>query len=64
MSRIGKNPVALPKGVEATIAQGEVSIKGPLGTLSRRLVRSVAVEKSGESLVFRATDGVPEADAM
>jgi len=64
MSRIGKNPVALPKGVEATIAQGEVSIKGPLGTLSRRIVQSVAVEKDGESLVFRAADGMPEADAM
>jgi len=64
MSRIGKNPVALPKGVEATIAQGQVSIKGPLGTLSRRLAESVAVEKEGENLVFRAADGMPEADAM
>ena len=64
MSRIGKNPVVLPKGVEATIAQGEVSIKGPLGTLSRRLAESVAVEKEGENLVFRAADGMPEADAM
>jgi large subunit ribosomal protein L6 len=64
MSRIGKNPVALPKGVEATIAQGQVSIKGPLGTLSRRLAQSVAIEREGESLVFRTADGVPGADAM
>jgi large subunit ribosomal protein L6 len=64
MSRIGKYPVALPKGVEASIVPGQVSIKGPLGTLSRAVAPSVTIEKSGENLVFTAVDGVPEADAM
>ena len=64
MSRIAKNPITLPKGVEATIAQGQVSIKGPLGVLSRPLVESVAVEKEGDHLVFRMVDGKPEANAM
>ncbi len=64
MSRIGKSPVPLPKGVEATIAQGQVSIKGPLGTLSRPLARSVTIEREGENLVFRSVQGMPEADAM
>jgi len=33
MSRIGKQPVDLPSGVEATIAQGSVTVKGPKGSL-------------------------------
>ena len=37
MSRIGKSPIALPKGVDVTIAQDQVSVKGPLGTMSQRL---------------------------
>ncbi len=64
MSRIAKNPVPIPKGVEATIAQGQVSIKGPLGMLSRPLVESVSVEREGESLVFKTVEGKPEANAM
>src|ERR1700687_3294913 len=34
MSRIGNNPVKLPPKVEVSLAAGEISIKGPLGTLS------------------------------
>jgi large subunit ribosomal protein L6 len=64
MSRIGKSPVPLPKGVEATIGQGQVAIKGPLGSLSRPLANSVRIEKDGEALVFKAEDNMPEANAM
>jgi len=35
MSRIAKYPVPLPKGVEVTLAGGQISIKGPLGTVAR-----------------------------
>jgi large subunit ribosomal protein L6 len=34
MSRIGKKPISIPKGVEVSIKQGEVSVKGPKGTLN------------------------------
>ncbi|AOH35076.1 MAG: 50S ribosomal protein L6 [Gammaproteobacteria bacterium] len=34
MSRIAKKPIALPKGVEVNIQSGEISVKGPKGTLS------------------------------
>ncbi len=64
MSRIAKYPVSIPKGVEATIGQGQVSIKGPLGVLSRPLVDSVTVEKEGDHLVFKTVEGKPEANAM
>jgi len=33
MSRIGRNPITLPKGVELTIRSGHVTVKGPKGTL-------------------------------
>jgi large subunit ribosomal protein L6 len=58
MSRIGNNPVKLPPKVEVTIGTGEISVKGPLGTLSRSFGPDVTVERNGEELVFsRANDG-------
>ncbi|MBM3596071.1 MAG: 50S ribosomal protein L6, partial [Alphaproteobacteria bacterium] len=34
MSRIGKKPVAIPSGVTAEMKDGQLSVKGPKGTLS------------------------------
>ena len=56
MSRIGNNPVRIPPKVEVVLAAGEISVKGPLGTLSRRFGPAVTVEKDGEDLVFKATN--------
>ena len=56
MSRIGSNPVKLPPKVEVTLAAGEISVKGPLGTLTRRFGPEVTIEKDGESLVFKAAN--------
>ena len=64
MSRIGKSPIALPKGVDVTIAQDQVSVKGPLGTMSQRISSSVRLEKSGEELVFSAVDESSQANAL
>ncbi len=54
MSRIGNNPVKLPPKVEVTLAGGEISVKGPLGTLSRRFGPAITIEQNGEELVFKA----------
>ena len=56
MSRIGNNPIKLPPKVEVTLGTGEISVKGPLGTLSRSYGPEVAVERNGEELVFKATN--------
>jgi large subunit ribosomal protein L6 len=48
MSRIGKNPVRLPKGVTANVAGQTVKVKGPKGELQVTLPAEVAVEV-GES---------------
>jgi large subunit ribosomal protein L6 len=62
MSRIGNNPVKLPPKVEVTLGDGTISVKGPLGTLSRPLADTVAIERNGEELVFTAAG--EEAGAM
>ena len=54
MSRIAKFPIPVPKGVEVTLASGQISVKGPLGTLSRRFDPQITVEKNGEELTFQA----------
>jgi large subunit ribosomal protein L6 len=64
MSRVGKNPVVLPKGVEATLSADQVSVKGPLGTLSRRLNSDVAVARDGDKLTFAAANQTKQANAM
>jgi large subunit ribosomal protein L6 len=56
MSRIGNSPVKLPPKVEVTLATGEISVKGPLGLLTRRFGPEVTVEKNGEELVFKAAN--------
>jgi large subunit ribosomal protein L6 len=37
MSRIGKRPIPLPKGVEITVGDGQVTVKGPKGTLTKHI---------------------------
>jgi large subunit ribosomal protein L6 len=51
-SRVGKRPIALPKGVTATVANGKVEVKGPKGQLSRPLTPNVKVKvENNEVLV-------------
>jgi len=64
MSRIAKYPVALPKGVELNIASGQISIKGPLGTIARAADPNVEVKKDGEQILFKALGNSNHANAM
>jgi large subunit ribosomal protein L6 len=64
MSRIGKSPVAVPKGVEVTLAADAVSIKGPLGTLSQRLDGSVKLVRDGENILVQTVGDSTNSDAM
>ncbi len=59
MSRIGKAPVQIPKGVKVAIEAGTVRVEGPLGKLEQRLHPAVSVEvdQAGGALsVNRADD--------
>jgi len=64
MSRIGKNPVVLPKGVDVTLSTEALSINGPLGTLSQHLDGRVKVQRDGDQLVFQVGDDSTAANAM
>src|SRR5215210_4088212 len=54
MSRIGRLPIAVPSGVEVTIAPEEVQVKGPRGQLTQRIPRRMTVAlQDGQVLVTR-----------
>lgn len=56
-SRVGKRPVALPKGVEVAIDKGRILVKGPKGSLERAIPALVTVESSdGKVLVIPVAD--------
>ena len=56
MSRIAKNPVAIPSGVEVKLAAGKLSIKGPKGALEQSIHPLVAVTQEGALLKFERTN--------
>jgi large subunit ribosomal protein L6 len=45
MSRIGRSPIPVPKGVDVSVNDGHVTVKGPQGTLSRDLPRDITVRQ-------------------
>jgi len=57
MSRIGKQPISVPDGVEITIEPDVVKVKGPKGELEERVSRDIAVaQENGEIVVTRSTN--------
>jgi large subunit ribosomal protein L6 len=57
VSRIGKQPIPVPDGVEITIEPELVKVKGPKGELAERVSRAMDVkQEDGEILVARPTD--------
>ena len=64
MSRVAKNPVQLPAGVDLSVVDGVVTVKGPLGQLSQQLGGAVEVERDGSAVVCKARDGQAHARAM
>ncbi len=51
MSRIGRKPLAIPSGVQVTVADGVVKVKGPKGELKQALLPSVNVNVDGSTLL-------------
>ncbi len=64
MSRIAKYPIPVPKGVEVNLADGSISVKGPLGTIGRPADPNVEVKRDGEQLVLKALGNSRHANAM
>jgi large subunit ribosomal protein L6 len=60
MSRIGKKPIAVPKGVKIDVQPGAVEVKGPKGTLRQALPPGIGFELEGESLNAKLLRDDPE----
>ena len=56
MSRIGRQPVAIPSGVSATIDGRDLTVTGPKGTLSLTIVEPIVVSQEDGSLVVTRPD--------
>ncbi len=53
MSRIGRKPVPIPKGVSAQLDGLRITVKGPKGELSRMVHRELSLALEGETIVVK-----------
>jgi large subunit ribosomal protein L6 len=64
MSRIGKNPVPVPKGVQVNVADGVVQVNGPKGALRFPIPGRISVGVEGEQVVVKRTGDEPDVRAL
>jgi len=64
MSRIGKQPVAIPSGVEVTLGKMSIEVKGPKGALTTPVHEKVAYEKADDAVVVSRKDNTRVARAQ
>jgi len=56
MSRVAKKPVALPKGVELTVAKDAITVKGPKGTLKLARLEGVDLDVQGSEVQLKSSE--------
>lgn len=56
MSRIGRAPIAVPSGVEITISDRNVTVKGPKGVLARPIPGDIVVRQEDSTLLVERPD--------
>jgi large subunit ribosomal protein L6 len=64
MSRIGRKPVVVPKGVTLTLSGSSLSVKGPKGELSRIFHPEMTLEVKGEELLVTRPSDEPKHRAL
>jgi large subunit ribosomal protein L6 len=64
MSRIGNSPVVVPDKVEVTVGHDQISVKGPLGTLTQKVSPRVKIERIENRLEFKVNDNSRQANAL
>ena len=64
MSRVAKNPIVLPQGVEVVVGGVDITVKGPLGSIKCGVNPAVFVVKEDQALLCKPVDGVPNANAL
>lgn len=60
MSRIGKKPVVIPKGVNVTLCGNEIKVKGPKGELSSELHPNIEMKTENGEVVFSRPNDLKE----
>jgi len=64
MSRVGKMPIAVPTGVDVTITDSQISVKGSLGVLLQTMNPLVSIKNEAGTLSFAPVDESAAANAM
>jgi large subunit ribosomal protein L6 len=64
MSRVGKEPIAIPSGVDVTLEGRRVVVKGPNGTLAHQAPEAITVSRDGDTLVVTRPDDERENRAL
>ncbi len=64
MSRIGRAPIPLPAGVDVSVADGRITVRGPRGTLERALPPDITVRRDDGELVVERPDDEREHRAL
>lgn len=64
MSRVAKNPVAIPEKVEVVLSANSIAVNGPLGKLSHPLTDAVVLKREGETITFAASNDSQHSRAM
>lgn len=64
MSRIGRKPIAIPQGVQVSIDNGTVVVKGPKGSLDCRIHPAITVSISDGMIKFERKDDLPKTRAL
>ncbi|MEG0990466.1 MAG: 50S ribosomal protein L6 [Gordonibacter sp.] len=63
MSRIGKQPITVPAGVDVTIDGTTVTVKGPKGELTRSFPEIMIIKREGDDILVERPDDTREAKA-
>jgi large subunit ribosomal protein L6 len=64
MSRIANYPVIVPDKVEVTVHPDQISVKGPLGTLTQKVSQRVKIERVENRLEFKMNENSRQANAL
>lgn len=64
MSRVGKKPITLPAGIEASIKGNAITIKGPKGVLEWELPGDITVAQEGSELLVKRPSDIKQHRAM
>tara|TARA_B110000014_G_scaffold251435_1_gene228676 strand:- start:864 stop:1403 length:540 start_codon:yes stop_codon:yes gene_type:complete len=64
MSRIGKTPIEIKSGIEISISESTVEVKGPKGSLTQEIPEGISLEKQDEVLVVSRSNELRETKAL